>query len=172
MQVPSVSCILPTRNRRPFVGQAIRYFLRQDYENKELLILDDGKDEIADLVPNDDRVRYVRLEQAMPLGKKRNHGCALSSRELIAHWDDDLIAPHRLRLQVDQLLASGSDLCGARELLHLAPPGFLSEADHTFFKLPLSLAGGQSGRPDASCASVENGELHAELCGHVAVRRV
>jgi glycosyltransferase involved in cell wall biosynthesis len=37
-----VSCIMPTFNRRAFVPQAIRYFLRQDFEHKELIIVDDG----------------------------------------------------------------------------------------------------------------------------------
>ena len=39
---PLVSCIMPTYNRREFVPLAIRYFLRQDYANKELIIIDDG----------------------------------------------------------------------------------------------------------------------------------
>jgi glycosyltransferase involved in cell wall biosynthesis len=117
-----VSCIMPTRNRRRFVGQAIWYFLRQDYEPRELLILDDGDDPVADLVPSDPRIRYRRLERRLPLGAKRNLACELSAGELVAHWDDDdWIAPHRLSLQVRELLASGADACGARELLHFAP---------------------------------------------------
>jgi hypothetical protein len=35
---PLVSCIMPTYNRRAFVSQAIAYFLRQDYDKKELTI--------------------------------------------------------------------------------------------------------------------------------------
>lgn len=117
-----VSCIMPTRNRRRFVGQAIWYFLRQDYEPRELLILDDGDDPVEDLVPSDPRISYRRLERRLPLGAKRNLACELSAGELIAHWDDDdWIAPHRLSLQVRELLASGADACGASELLHYAP---------------------------------------------------
>jgi glycosyltransferase involved in cell wall biosynthesis len=117
-----VSCIMPTRNRRRFVGQAIWYFLRQDYEPRELLILDDGDDPVEDLVPSDPRIRYRRLEHRLPLGAKRNLACELSEGELIAHWDDDdWIAPHRLSLQVRELVASGADACGASQLLHYAP---------------------------------------------------
>jgi len=32
---------MPTADRRAFVPQAIRYFLRQDYGNRELIVLDD-----------------------------------------------------------------------------------------------------------------------------------
>ena len=42
--------------------QAIRCFLAQDYAEKELVIVDDGADPMADLPPNDARVRYRRAE--------------------------------------------------------------------------------------------------------------
>ena len=61
--VPLVSCIMPTYNRRAFVPYAINYFLRQDYENKELLIVDDGTDPVKDLVPADKQIRYIRIKK-------------------------------------------------------------------------------------------------------------
>src|SRR5439155_11307608 len=73
--VPLVSCVMPTHNRRQFVAQALWYFLRQDYPRKELVILDDGEDVVAELVPPDERIRYVRLDRSVPLGAKRNVGC-------------------------------------------------------------------------------------------------
>ena len=113
-----VSCIMPTRNRRRFVGQAIWYFLRQDYPSRELIIVDDGEDAVADLVPDDKRIRHVRLEERLSVGAKRNLACELSRGELIAHWDDDdWHAPHRLNVQVAGLSASGADVCGASDLL-------------------------------------------------------
>ena len=110
---------MPTRNRRRFVGQSIRYFLRQDYPHKELIVLDDGEDSVSDLMPDDGRVRYVRLERRLQLGAKRNLGCQLSRGELIAHWDDDdWMASHRLSVQVYELMRDETDVCGVRELLH------------------------------------------------------
>src|SRR5260370_5100183 len=118
---PLVSCIMPTRNRRAFVRQAIWYFLRQDYPAKELIVLDDGDDPVADLIQKDDRVRYERLLARLSLGAKRNRACELSRGTLIAHWDDDdWQAPNRLSLQVRALLDSGAEVCGAAELLHYA----------------------------------------------------
>ena len=116
---PLVSCIMPTFNRRSFVRQALWYFLRQDYPNKELIVLDDGDDAVADLMPADERIRYVRLDRRMPLGAKRNTACEMGRGELIAHWDDDdWIAPHRLSTQVRELIESGADVGGSAELLH------------------------------------------------------
>jgi glycosyltransferase involved in cell wall biosynthesis len=116
---PLVSCVMPTRDRRSFVGQSIWYFLRQDYPHRELIVLDDGDDPVGDLLPEDERVRYVRLDEHASLGRKRNLGCELARGELVAHWDDDdWIRQDRLRVQVEALTAAGADFCGADRLLH------------------------------------------------------
>ena len=87
--MPLVSCIMPTYNRRLFVPQAIRYFLRQDYPRRELVIVDDGTDEVGDLIPDDERLRYIRLGQRASIGHKRNIAVEQGRGEIIAHWDDD-----------------------------------------------------------------------------------
>ena len=109
---------MPTRNRRRFVGQSIWYFLRQDYPQKELIVLDDGDDAVDDLIPADERIRYVRLERRISLGAKRNLGCQMSRGSLIAHWDDDdWMSAQRLSIQQAALQESDADACGARDLL-------------------------------------------------------
>jgi hypothetical protein len=117
---PLVSCIMPTCNRRRFAADAIRYFLRQDYPNKELIILDDGSDALGDSVSDDPRIRYVRLSSRLTVGAKRNLACQRSAGPLIAHWDDDdWHAPRRLRCQVQRLRERDADLCGLTTLLFL-----------------------------------------------------
>jgi glycosyltransferase involved in cell wall biosynthesis len=119
---PLVTCIMPTADRRAFVLQAIRCFQRQDYLNRELLILDDGADAVADLVPADPRIRYVRLPGKQAIGAKRNQACELARGEIIAHWDDDdWMASRRLRQQVTSLLAAEADICGLDRLLYYDP---------------------------------------------------
>lgn len=115
-----VSCIMPTHNRRRFVPLALAYFLRQDYEPRELIVVDDGDDPVADLIPQDPRIRYIRLDRRHTVGAKRNIACRLARGDLIAHWDDDdWMADWRLSYQVPQLSASGADLCGLDRLLFL-----------------------------------------------------
>ena len=119
MTAPLITCIMPTRDRRRFVGQAVWYFLRQDYPARELLVVDDGEDPVEISMPADDRIRYVRLDRRLSVGAKRNLACREARGELIAHWDDDdWFAPHRLTAQASQLLGSGADACGMRDLLH------------------------------------------------------
>lgn len=117
-QTQLVSCIMPTANRRVFVPRAIEYFLRQDYEPKELIVVDDGDDAIGDLIPADERVRYVRLDAKTSVGAKRNLACEQARGRIIAHWDDDdWHAPHRLSYQVEALEREGAELCGISTLL-------------------------------------------------------
>lgn len=99
------SCIMPTHDRRAFVPQAVGYFLRQDYIGRELIVVDDGTDPVQDLMPDDARIRYLRLEGKHTLGAKRNLACRESRGEVIVHWDDDdWMAPWRLSYQVENLL--------------------------------------------------------------------
>ena len=119
---PLVSCIMPTYNRRAFVPQAIEYFLRQDYPNKELVIVDDGTDPVKELIPTDDCMRYIRLAYRATIGEKRNRACEQARGDIIAHWDDDdWQAPQRLRYQVEALLRAGAALCGINTVVGTRP---------------------------------------------------
>lgn len=121
-QYPTVSCIMITRNRRRFVALAIWYFLRQDYPSRQLVVVDDGEDSIADLIPQDGRIRYIRLEQCAPLGTRRNIACRQGSGELIAHWDDDTwYSTRRLSSQVVQFCKAGAEIGYLTHVLHYQP---------------------------------------------------
>jgi glycosyltransferase involved in cell wall biosynthesis len=116
---PLVSCVMPTFDRRAFVPQSVRYFLRQDYPAKELIIIDDGPEPVSDLLPCDDRLLYRRLETRTILGTKRNMACELARGSIIVHWDDDdWSAPNRLSVQAIALSDGDADICGVASLLY------------------------------------------------------
>jgi glycosyltransferase involved in cell wall biosynthesis len=117
---PLVSCIMPTRDRPAFASQAIEYFVRQDYEDRELIVVDDGKSDIADLIPREDRrIRYFRQDKPSSVGEKRNYAVELSRGEWIAHWDDDdWMAPNRLSVQLRAIRENEADVTGLRSLLY------------------------------------------------------
>jgi glycosyltransferase involved in cell wall biosynthesis len=115
---PLVSCIMPTYNRRKFIPYAIDYFLRQDYFNKELIIIDDGDDIIDDLIPSIDSISYYRLNKKITLGAKLNMACNHAKGNIIAHWDDDdWYMNTRLSYQVDAL-DSNTEVCGINNLFY------------------------------------------------------
>jgi O-antigen biosynthesis protein len=122
MTAPLASCLMPTANRRAFVPRAIAHFLRQNYPSRELVIVDDGSEPVADLVPADERIRYERLPKRTVLGKKRNIACECARGEVLVNWDDDdWFASWRLRYQVEQLESSRSEVSGLDRLWYYDP---------------------------------------------------
>lgn len=95
---PFISCICPTRNRQDLIGLAITSFLNQTYENRELLIVDNGMNSTN--VPADPRIRYIRIPpiRLLVTGQMRNLCCENARGEIIAHFDDDDWS-HPLRLE-------------------------------------------------------------------------
>ena len=119
---PLVSCVMPTKDRRAWVGQAIEYFLRQDWPSRELVVLDDGATSVADLVPDLPSIRYHRLARRTVLGAKRNLAVEIAKGDLIAHWDDDdWYSSGRLTAQVRELNRAGADLVGTPSLAFYDP---------------------------------------------------
>jgi len=116
--MPMVSCIMPTWNRRRFIRAALDCWNKQTYENRELIILDDGQEEISDLLPDDKRIRYLKLDEKVTTGKKRNLCCEMAKGPLICHFDDDDYSePDRIFDQVKRIQASGLHITGYSTIL-------------------------------------------------------
>ncbi|MGB6130242.1 MAG: glycosyltransferase [Acidobacteriaceae bacterium] len=115
-----VSCIMPTCNRRGFIPAALACFAAQDYPHLELIVVDDGPDPVADLIPPDPRIRYFRLEGKSTVGVKRNFACEQSRGAWIAHWDDDdWYAPGRIRTQLEAMRGTHFQACGTTTMYYL-----------------------------------------------------
>ena len=108
---PLVSCIMPTAGRLPWVLQSIRYFQRQDYPNLELVIVDDGTEDVSAHLPRDPRIRYVHRPKLGSIGAKRNLACEMAQGSYVAHWDDDdWYGASRLSAQLAPLLRGEADI--------------------------------------------------------------
>lgn len=117
MNLPFVSCIMPTANREKFIPFAVDYFLYQDYPNAELVIIDDGKKPIESLLPEHRRIRYFYTEPLGTIGLKRNYAIEHSRGEIIMHWDDDdWHAYNWISQQVNFLLTTGADISGIKHV--------------------------------------------------------
>ena len=124
---PLVSCIMPTRNRRPFIPLALQCFEAQYYDHKELVIVDDGEDSIEDLIGNDPRVKYRRLSGRHSIGAKRNSACELAQGKIVVLWDDDdWYGSNRIAAQVDPILSGDAEITGldTRWILNLSTKEF------------------------------------------------
>lgn len=117
MLKPLVSCIMPTANREKYIPHAIKYFLEQDYLNKELVIIDDGERPIEHLVPKKPNILYFYIPPVGSIGLKRNYACQQAHGDIIIHWDDDdWHAKDWISAEVHFLLTSGADIVGMQHI--------------------------------------------------------
>ncbi len=92
--MPDVSVIVPTKDRLPYLRQAIPMFLGHA-EVKEIVIVVDGcsdgtLDYVKELSAADRRIRYFDNVQNKGLPYSRNKGLELASCEYAFTGDDDL----------------------------------------------------------------------------------
>lgn len=101
---PAVSVVLPTYNRAPLLGRAVRTVLAQSYTDFELLVIDDGStDETSNVVAGfrDPRVKYISLAHNTGAGAARNAGIRTARGKFLAFQDsDDEWMPSKLAKQV------------------------------------------------------------------------
>jgi len=96
---------------------AIESYVRQDWADKELVVIDDAqqccRDWFEELVPASE-LNYVYLASpAKNLAVKRNIATQVSRGEIIVHFDsDDWSAPTRVTHQVTALIESGLEVGG------------------------------------------------------------
>ena len=122
MDLPLVSCIMPTANRQKYIPFSINYFLQQDYQNAELVIIDDGIESVATLIPDHPKIRYFYSEPLGTIGIKRNYACEKSQGEIIMHWDDDdWYANKWISKQVNALTTSNADITGLNRVMFYSP---------------------------------------------------
>lgn len=97
-KLPFVSICTPTYNRRPFIPYIIKTVERQTYpkERMEWIVVDDGTDCVQDLFENhpDLNIRYIRYEEKMRLGKKRNIMHDHAKGDILVYMDDDDYYPN------------------------------------------------------------------------------
>lgn len=88
MSTPTVSVVIPTTGR-PYLRHAIDSVLAQTHPVEELLICLDAEVEIKDLLPEDPRIRVIKVGPAAGGNVARQSGIRAARGELIALLDDD-----------------------------------------------------------------------------------
>lgn len=104
---PLVSVIIPTYNHARFVGDAILSVLQQDYDNFEVIVVDDGSgDNTREVIKKfEGRVEYIYQKNA-GLSAARNTGIRASKGVLIGVLDaDDMYEPKYLSTLVGTLIS-------------------------------------------------------------------
>jgi GR25 family glycosyltransferase involved in LPS biosynthesis len=108
-KLPYVSIVTPTYGRKLFFPLPIYQFLSFDYppEKLEWVIIDDGYEDLEDILPDDERIKYVKIrgERKMSVSAKRNLAIKYSSHDyIIAMDDDDVYDNSYIRTSINALL--------------------------------------------------------------------
>jgi GT2 family glycosyltransferase len=89
--MPFVSIVVPTHNRRSALTRCVESILRSDYDQFEVVVVDDGStdgtsDQISKRFPN---ISLIRLEKIGLVSQARNTGAKRSKGDLVYFVDDD-----------------------------------------------------------------------------------
>ena len=108
---PIVDIMMPTYNGRKYIRKAIKSVLDQTYQNWNLIIVNDGGEDVMDILDefHDSRIKYIVAEHK---GKAHalNVGIRNSSGELIGYLDDDdILYPIHLEVLVKAALEEKKD---------------------------------------------------------------
>ncbi|MEJ5044845.1 glycosyltransferase family 2 protein [Pantoea nemavictus] len=112
-ELPFISVVTPTWNRRAFLPYLLYMFQYQDYpaDRRELVILDDSAESSAELVatltryaPHPELIRYYHLSERLTIGAKRNRVNELARGEYIVCMDDDdFYRPDKLSYTINEM---------------------------------------------------------------------
>ncbi len=124
VQLPFISVCTPTFNRRPFIPSLIKCYKHQKYplDRMEWIIVDDGTDLVEDLFTDIDipNVKYIKLDEKITLGKKRNLMHTYCSGEIIVYMDDDdYYPPTRVSHAVEKLISNPSALAAGSSEMYI-----------------------------------------------------
>jgi glycosyltransferase involved in cell wall biosynthesis len=102
---PMVSVIVPTQNRPEMLKRAIESILSQTYPNFEIIVINDGGEEVEGIIgPLNGRrnIRIINHESPKERSAARNSGLKAARGNYIAYLDDDdRYYPDHLRILVN-----------------------------------------------------------------------
>jgi glycosyltransferase involved in cell wall biosynthesis len=111
---PRFSIVLPTHSRQAWLEEAIASVVAQTVDDWELVVVDDASSPPA-RVPDDARIRLVRLERNVGAAGARNAGLDVARGRYITFLDDDdAYAPERLSLALEGLERAPIAICWSR----------------------------------------------------------
>ncbi len=101
-KIPRVSAIIPVKNCKTFIHEALRSVLSQSFRDLEVIVIDDGSTDFdyKTLEQLDTRVKVLRLE-GCGVSSARNAGMRHAKGDFFAYLDaDDVWFPGKLEAQI------------------------------------------------------------------------
>lgn len=146
MYNPLVSVVIPVYNAELYLDRCINSVLDQDYENEEIVLVDDGSTDRSSLICSEYADKYPRriqvvCQQNQGASIARKNGIAASHGEFLMFVDsDDFVSRQYVSALYNGMLNSGADLalCPAKRIEVGESPCFPSRTtSRTMFKKEL-----------------------------------
>jgi glycosyltransferase involved in cell wall biosynthesis len=111
-----ISIITPT-NRPDFINKVFENYERQNYKNKELIIVLNNNSMPIDLwqekAAGNNNIKVYQLDENVTLGECRNFAIEVSKYDFVAQFDDDdYYAPNYLKSSIDIFSEIDTDIVG------------------------------------------------------------
>lgn len=131
MDLPKISILIPTYNRRNFTPFVLRNLLIQEYPHKllQVVIHDDGE---IPLIENYDdfssaikpiKLKYLRNKKRLTIGEKRHTLIQNANNNLVVFMDDDdLYEPTYISHSFDTLKKNNVGCVGCNKMIFIYPP--------------------------------------------------
>ncbi len=107
---PMVSVVIPVYNDEQYIYESVESALNQDYENLEVIVVDDGSSDFTPKILQKfgERIHCIRQENS-GTAAALNKGIQNANGQLIA-WlsSDDLFLPKKIKHQVDKFIENPS----------------------------------------------------------------
>lgn len=133
-----ISVIVPVYNVEPYLAQAVDSILSQDYEDLEVLLIDDGsRDASGDIcdeyAARDQRVKVIHQKNGGAAAAK-NAGLRAAAGEYLSFVDsDDYLEPGSYRYMAELLESTGADVvqCAFRNVYRSRKEDFVLHPGRT-----------------------------------------
>lgn len=124
---PLVSVLVPCYNRERYIEEALLSILEQDYPNIELIVVDDGSQDVSA-----EKIEALRQRYDFQLIRQRNQGVSAALNTALSHArgeyiatpdSDDVMLPGRLSLQAAYLDAHPEVGCVGAKVVYVDEQG-------------------------------------------------
>ena len=103
-KIPLVSVIVTTLDRYQMLRNAVQSIIDQTFQNFEIIVINDGGDDVSDIQEMDDRIKLINHNKRRGISAARNSGLDIARGKYIAYLDDDdYYMPKHLEILVEFL---------------------------------------------------------------------
>ena len=162
---PKVSFIIPVYNVEKYIERCVRSVMNQDYENTEIILIDDGSPDssgcmIDSLAAEDSRIHVIHQKNTGVSGA-RNTGLDASAGEYILFIDgDDYIEPGYASHFVDLIERCDADMALSRCFIHD------DRAENASLQKPVDVITGEN-----ACEQLYLNKIGVGVCNKIYRRR-